>query len=72
MKDLQKSEVLFDVANLEKQLSELEKITLSPDFWNDSTNSGKILKQINSLKKQIDNFEKKFLFEILPERANPS
>ena len=52
------SEVLFDVANLEKQLSELEKITLSPDFWNDSTNSGKILKQINSLKAKTESYKK--------------
>lgn len=52
------SEVLFDVANLEKQLSELEKITLSPDFWNDSTNSGKILKQINSLKAKTEGYKK--------------
>ena len=52
------SEVLFDVANLEKKLSELEKITLSPDFWNDSTNSGKILKQINSLKAKTEGYKK--------------
>lgn len=52
------SEVLFDVANLEKQLNELEKITLSPDFWNDSTNSGKILKQINSLKAKTEGYKK--------------
>ena len=45
MKDLQKSEVLFDVAGLEQQLKELEDQTTNPEFWNDSANSGKILKQ---------------------------
>ena len=57
-KNWKASEVLFDVANLEKKLSELEKITLSPDFWNDSTNSGKILKQINSLKAKTEGYKK--------------
>ena len=50
MKDLQKSEVLFDVAGLEQQLKELEDQTTNPEFWNDSANSGKILKQINNIK----------------------
>ena len=57
-KNWKASEVLFDVANLEKQLSELEKITLSPDFWNDSTNSGKILKHIISLKAKTEGYKK--------------
>lgn len=58
MKDLQKSEVLFDVAGLEQQLKELENQTTKPEFWNDSTNSGKILKQINNIKSKTENYKK--------------
>lgn len=58
MKDLQKSEVLFDVAGLEQQLKELENQTTKPEFWNDSANSGKILKQINNIKSKTENYKK--------------
>ena len=58
MKDLQKSEVLFDVAGLEQQLKELENQTTKPEFWNDSENSGKILKQINNIKSKTENYKK--------------
>ena len=58
MKDLQKSEVLFDVAGLEQQLKELENQTTNPEFWNDSANSGKILKQINNIKSKTENYKK--------------
>lgn len=58
MKDLQKSEVLFDVAGLEQQLKELEDQTTNPEFWNNSANSGKILKQINNIKSKTENYKK--------------
>ena len=58
MKDLQKSEVLFDVAGLGQQLKELENQTTKPEFWNDSANSGKILKQINNIKSKTENYKK--------------
>ena len=58
MKDLQKLEVLFDVAGLEQQLKELEEQTTKPEFWNDSANSGKILKQINNIKSKTENYKK--------------
>jgi len=58
VKDLQKSEVLFDVAGLEQQLKELEDQTTNPEFWNDSANSGKILKQINNIKSKTENYKK--------------
>lgn len=58
MKDLQKSEVLFDVAGLEQQLKELEDQITNPEFWNDSANSGKILKQINNIKSKTENYKK--------------
>lgn len=55
---MQKSEVLFDVAGLEQQLKELENQTTKPEFWNDSVNSGKILKQINNIKSKTENYKK--------------
>ena len=41
---------LFDIVALEKQLKELEIQTASPDFWNDSKNSNKVLSKIKTLK----------------------
>lgn len=48
----------FDIANLEKQLTDLESQTSNPTFWNDTQNSSVILKQITSLKSKIESFKK--------------
>ena len=48
----------FDVENKEKELKELESKTIENDFWNDTDNSSKVLKQINSLKSKIEEFKK--------------
>ncbi len=48
----------FDVENKEKELKELESKTTENDFWNDTDNSSKVLKQINSLKSKVDGFKK--------------
>lgn len=48
----------FDVENKEKELKELESKTTENDFWNDTDNSSKVLKQINSLKSKIEGFKK--------------
>ena len=48
----------FDVENKEKELKELESKTTDNDFWNDTDNSSKILKQINSLKSKVEGFKK--------------
>ena len=40
----------FDIAELEKQLQELEKQTMEANFWNDNKNSSKILSQIKNIK----------------------
>ncbi len=48
----------FDVENKEKELKELESKTTENDFWNDTDNSSKILKQINSLKSKVEGFKK--------------
>lgn len=45
----------FDVENKEK---ELESKTTENDFWNDTDNSSKVLKQINSLKSKVEGFKK--------------
>ena len=48
----------FDVENKEKELKELENKTTENDFWNDTDNSSKVLKQINSLKSKVEGFKK--------------
>ena len=42
--------ILFDIANKERELKELEQQTLEQDFWSDNKESGKILSKIKSLK----------------------
>lgn len=49
---------LFDITNLEKKLEELESKTISTGFWNDSSNSEKVLKEITSLKKKTESYKK--------------
>ena len=51
-------EVLFDISSLETQLKELESKTASPDFWENTQNSSKVLKQITDLKTKIENYKK--------------
>lgn len=48
----------FDVENKEKELKELESKTTENDFWNDTDNSSKVLKQINSLKSKVEGSKK--------------
>ena len=48
----------FDITDLESELSELEKETNQPDFWNDSKNSSKVLKRITELKNKVGQFKK--------------
>lgn len=49
---------LFDVANLENQLEELEKQTMQENFWNDSKNSSKVLAKIKSIKNKVNEYKK--------------
>ena len=58
---------LFDISRLEKELQELEKQTLEENFWNDTTNSTKILSEIkdrknkwtqyNNIKRELTNLQ---------------
>lgn len=49
----------FDVTHKEQELKELENQTTQNDFWNDSDNSSKVLKQINTLKSKVEEFKKR-------------
>ena len=49
---------LFDILKLEKELEKLEEETNSAEFWSDSNNSTKVLKQINGLKSKIQKYRK--------------
>lgn len=51
-------EALFDIIRLEKELKQLESQTESPSFWENNKESSKILKQINALKVQTENYKK--------------
>ena len=47
----------FDIANLEKELAQLENQTNQAEFWSDSKNSSKILKKITELKNKVVQFK---------------
>ncbi len=49
---------LFDIADLKEKLKELEMQTNTEAFWSDSTNSSKVLKEINQLKSKIEGYQK--------------
>ena len=48
----------FDVVHKEQELKSLEEQTMNNDFWNDTENSSKVLKQINGLKTKLEGFKK--------------
>lgn len=61
-------ETLFDIASLEKKLKELENKTSVASFWEDTKNSGKILKQINDLKSKTESYKQvQSTFEYITE-----
>lgn len=41
-----------------EKVTELEKLTIEPNFWDSSENSQKVLQKINSFKVSIDNYNK--------------
>ena len=49
---------LFDISKLKEELSKLEEKTNNADFWQDSQESSKILKQINQIKSKIEFYKK--------------
>ena len=48
----------FDIANLQKELENLEKQTLQEGFWNDTQNSGKVLGKIKKIKSKNEIYNK--------------
>jgi peptide chain release factor 2 len=50
--------VVFDVVNIEYSIKELEKKSLTDDFWNDRENAGEILREKNRLLTVVDNWKK--------------
>ena len=46
------------IDNLREEAAKLEEQTLEPDFWNDQTVSGKILRQIKQTKDKIEAYDK--------------
>lgn len=48
----------FDIAKLTSELSELENQTSNPDFWADSSISGKVLQKIKIIKGKKEKYEK--------------
>ena len=48
----------FDIAKLTNDLNELETQTSNPDFWSDSSKSGKVLQEIKIIKNKKDKYEK--------------
>ena len=53
----------FDVVSKEKELLELEKQTMSNEFWSDTENSSKVLKRITDLKNKL-NDENAVIFKV--------
>lgn len=49
---------LFDILNLKEELKLLEEKTNNTDFWQDSQNSSKILKQINQIKSKVESYKR--------------
>ena len=47
----------FDIANLQNELTNLEKQTTESNFWEDSKNSSKVLKRINEIKNKVEEFK---------------
>ena len=47
---------LLDIKSDQEQASQLQKLTLEPDFWNDSTNASAVSKQLATLQRHIDSW----------------
>lgn len=48
---------VFDPVNKRKEIAELEKETVQPDFWNDKERAEKVYAQLSSLKEDIEPWE---------------
>lgn len=50
-------EILFDIDNLSKELSNLEEKTSDASFWNDSKNTASVLSKIKILKNKVTKYK---------------
>jgi peptide chain release factor 2 len=62
-----KLDSIIEKANIEekkKEIVELEKKTMEPNFWSDSKQAGTVMKKINDMKKEVEDIEMmQLLFE---------
>ena len=49
--------VIFDIDSKKIQIANKEEVTFDPDFWNDSKNAEKLMKEIQSLKQWVSDYE---------------
>ena len=56
-KPIEELGVALDIESALKKIEELEKDSLAPDFYNDTKNSQKVLRQIKELKAKVDSFD---------------
>ncbi|MBX9689286.1 MAG: PCRF domain-containing protein, partial [Candidatus Obscuribacterales bacterium] len=49
---------MFDQAQIESELKELEELTLNPDFWQDSKEAQKVTQKMSRLKEQLELLER--------------
>ena len=49
--------VIFDIDSKKIKIANKEEVTLDPDFWNDSKSAEKLMKEIQSLKQWVSDYE---------------
>ena len=55
--DLKELGSALRIDDLKNEVADLEKKAMEPDFWNDQTNSGKILREVKQLKDKIGEYD---------------
>ncbi len=50
--------VIFDIENKQIEISNLEELTIDPDFWNDAKKAQKVVKDLQRLKKWVHDYKK--------------
>ena len=50
--------VIFDIENKQIEISNLEELTIDPEFWNDAKRAQKVVKDLQRLKKWVHDYKK--------------
>ena len=50
--------VIFDIENKQIEISNLEELTIDPEFWNDAKKAQKLVKDLQRLKKWVHDYKK--------------